>query len=131
MFKNKFKKYRNELAVIALIIIVLISFIIFSLDQNNTKILTGTGKIRCINESLNHWGIELEFSIFNPFRQRKLSIAKIQDNIKEQGENDFINIPQELKKDGLKVKCKYMISDVIGTSEWDVYIKIIDISEIK
>ena len=87
-------------------------FIFLTQDKDITH--TETGSIKCINESLDQWEIELQFLFLKPFRSRKLSIA---------------NIPDEFKEGGLKVRCDYIISDVTGSSEWDTYIKVINISK--
>ncbi len=65
-------------------------------------------------EGKDFWGLKISFWD-RPFGPRKLRISNLS--------NDF-------QVDQLKVRVKYGTADVIGTSDWDVIVKIIDIQKI-
>lgn len=67
-----------------------------------------------IEDNKDFLGLKLNFWS-KPFGQRKLRIN---------------NLSEEFRIENLKVTVKYEITDVIGTSDWDVVIKISDIQKI-
>lgn len=94
---------------LALIILIILGLTILSggylwfgnVYRLNNKFITGSVK----KIDSDSWGITTTFP------RHKLSVR---------------DLPTEFQKEGSKVKCKVVISDVIGMNDWDVYAEISD-----
>jgi hypothetical protein len=86
-----------------------------------SPIKTATGRIRYVDKDGGFWGLEAERKFLAiPLGTKKLGFKGL----------PFKTLPADFQVEGLKVKCTYQIGDVIGLSDWDTFIKIIDIEKV-
>lgn len=82
------------------------------IDPMQTK--TRVGTIQYIDQDGGWWGIETSRTFLGiPVKKERLSFSDT---------SAIYELPNEFKKVGLPVKIRYEIVDVIGMSDWDIYI---------
>ena len=119
MYTKHHKRFIVSISVI-IVVALLITILYISKTPSNSysetmSILEHKGTIlHHIDDGKDFWGLKISFWD-RPFGPKKLRIK---------------NLPENFQVEQLKVNVRYGIADVIGTSDWDVIIDIIDIQKI-
>jgi len=98
-------------------LIVLIIYGIFDYLSYPRGFIVSEGIIRYIDHNSGLWRLEVDK------RFLWITVSKAHFGIE--------NLPTEFQNDGLKVRATYHITDVIGTSDWDTFIRITKIERTK
>ncbi len=108
------KVYRNALVIIA-IILVLSGGTIF-LMESSLHVTNSTGVVVTFSrDGQQAWGLRADFRFFRPFVTRTLQFT------------NFDNIQQY---EGKHVRVQYETVDVIGSDEFDVFVRLIHVERL-
>jgi|GEM_PF-6342226 hypothetical protein len=109
-------KVYKSLIVIILVILVFTGVTVF-LTLNSLHVTNATGVVvKLTSNGQQAWGLRTEFRILRPFAPRALQFT------------NFENISQY---DGQRIHLQYETVDVLGTGDFDVYVRPIQIERLK
>jgi len=75
-----------------------------------------------LNRQTDIWGIEAERTFLGvPVGTQKLSIEG----------KPFYEMPPKFKEEGLKVRVRFEVIDVVGMSDWDIWIRPLEIESVR
>ena len=107
LFNMISKVYRNALVIIVVILVFTGGALFLTL--NSLRVTNATGVVvKFTSNGQQSWGLRTDFRIFRPFAPKTLQFT------------NFENIPQY---EGQRIHLQYETVDVIGTDDFDVYVR--------